>query len=287
MYCNQDMSTAALVSNILRNGALHLGTPSKQINQHEQRTLQMVLGSQLNDPKTTLGTSFNIPYSRHEDTAGNVIHMLIILFALLLLPIKWVQGHYSRTILYTVGVLCGASRLHTPLFALAAPLIAVTVLNNSAGNISKCIRYVIILCMVLYTIPFTVANKSRSLISLDWKQKNRVELYFQNRNNLFADYSSAMNALEEKDNGEVGLYLNADDWEYPFWVFTGKAEKTKDTINFNHVGVTNISGTKNDLLLPLYVVATKSLSKWEYAQKYAPVYTTDHVSVFRKLEHNP
>lgn len=72
VYFNEDISAAILVSNILRNGALHLGTPSGRINRFQHRALQVVLGSYLNNPKATWtgrgDTSFRIlPYNRHED----------------------------------------------------------------------------------------------------------------------------------------------------------------------------------------------------------------------------
>lgn len=99
-YRNEEFSAATLVSNILRNGALHLGTPSRRINRYQYRILQALLGPQLNNPKTTWkGTSFRVPnYSLHEDLAGNLIQMLIVLLSILLLPIVWVRGHHTRTI---------------------------------------------------------------------------------------------------------------------------------------------------------------------------------------------
>jgi len=79
-YRNDDMSAAALAGNIVRNGALHLGTPSRQINGYLSRALHWVLGAQGNNPKTTWPRrSFAVPYSRHEDTAGNLMHMLLVL----------------------------------------------------------------------------------------------------------------------------------------------------------------------------------------------------------------
>ena len=76
VYLNEDMSAVTLLSNILRNGALHLGTPSLWINNYEYKLIESILRSQLNNPKTTLeDTKFKIPYSRHEDLAGNLIHI--------------------------------------------------------------------------------------------------------------------------------------------------------------------------------------------------------------------
>lgn len=299
-YQNEDMSVATLLVNPARNAALHLGTPSRQINWYLRRVLQVAFGSELNNPKTTWpGESFMIPYSRHEDTAGNFIHMLIAFMCLMSLPVLWFQRHYRRTVWYTFGVILGAilyswmfkwqpwaSRLHTPLFALAAPLMAITI-TSDIGSVKKSIGNVIILLLVLYSIPFALKNSSRSLVSLEWYYNDRMQLYFKNRSNLFNDYNSAMNVLGKADNGVVGLYLGGDDYEYPFWAFAWRTKKNGRTISFRHVGVSNVSRTINEeVLLPSYVIATKSIETWEHAPKYVSVYTSESVSVFRKSGHN-
>ncbi len=81
-YFCQDLSAPAVIGNILRNVSLHLGTPSSLVNCYLYRTMQNVLGKQLNNPDNTWpGTSFGITFSRHEDSAGNLIHMLFIIIA--------------------------------------------------------------------------------------------------------------------------------------------------------------------------------------------------------------
>ena len=283
------------MSNILRNGALHTGTPSRQINQYQHSALHVILGSQLDNPNTTYGsTSFRIPYGRHEDSAGNLLHMLIILLVVVILPIKWLHGHYTKTVWYAVSIILGvvlycwilkwqpwASRLHTPLFALAAPLLAIVI--TSIGKVKKHTDYAIIVCMILYSFPFVLANKSRRLVSLDWHNNEREQLYFNNKKALFDDYKSAMNVFGKKNLGEVGLYLAGDEWESPFWVFEGQKEKMK----FRHVGVSNVSRMiDNEDVLPLYVIATKALHTWKHASKYDSIYASDHVGVFRRSGHN-
>jgi hypothetical protein len=290
---NEEMSASTLLSNLLRNGALHLGTPSVQITRYQERAIQLLLGSQLNNPKTTFENSiFQIPHGRHEDVAGNLFHMILALFGVALLPIIWWHGNHKRTIWYCAGLIFGtvlycwilkwqpwAGRLHTPLFALASPLLAIII--TSGG---KRICFIIIFCMVLYSFPFALTNISRSLVSLEWIHKNRMQLYFQNRNELYNEYNSAMNVLRKINNEEIGLYIGANDWEYPFWVF---ARNNSSTITFKHVGVANGSNTINaDNPLPLYVIATQPVVAWVHAPKYTTVYASEHVSVFRKIDHN-
>jgi len=239
-YRNADMSAATLLSNIARNGALHLATPSSRINNYIYRAMQVALGSQLNNPKTTFpGTSFGIPYIKHEDIAGNLI-----------------------------------------------PLLAKTITVEIRG-IGKCISHVIVFCMVFYSLNFVCANTSRSLVSLDWCHKDRMELYFINRKDLFQDYENAIHVVQEAGPQEVGLYLGGNDWEYPFWAFAMRTKKNGRAMTFKHVGVSNISKTiDEDAFLPLYVIVTKKIDNWRYAAKYVSVYTSNHVSVFKKSEHN-
>jgi hypothetical protein len=223
--------------------------------------------------------------------------MLIILLSIILLPIAWARGHYTQTIGYAIGILSGAvfycwilkwqpwaTRLHTPLFALAAPLVAIAITSDPAiFKIS--LGPILVACMIFYSLPFALANSNRSLVSLDWSRKARMALYFNERSYLFSDYNAAMRVLQKTDATDVGLYLGGDDWEYPFWVFA--ARKNAKTMTFRHVGVGNASKSiEKDGVLPPYVIATKPLDTWENAPEYTSVYASDYVTVLRKSEHN-
>jgi hypothetical protein len=293
-YRNQETSVATLASNILRNGALHLGTPNEQINLYEFNIISSLLGEKLSDPKTTLHGDFYIPYDLHEDTAGNLIHMLILIFGVLILSVHWRQGHGRRTVWYAMGIITGAilfcwllkwqiwsSRLHTPLFALAAPLLAIII---TKGIASKRIAYIISLLLVLYSVPFALGNSSRSVVSLEWKNKDRKRLYFQNWQSLYSEYQSAIQVLGMEPEEEVGLYMGYNDWEYPFWVFAEQKAINGKPISFKSVGVNDVSRTiSGDVFLPTFVIATKSIEGWEHAQKYAPIYNSKHLNVMKKL----
>ncbi len=300
MYRNKELSIAALASNILRNGALHLGTPVRLINKCQERALQKILGPQLNNPKTTWeGTFFKIPLTLHEDMAGNLLHMLIGLCSIILLPVLWWNGHYRGVIWYTMGGILGAvlycwilkwqpwaSRLHTPLFALATPLLAITI-NYANIILKKRVGYLVFLFIILYGFLFAFANASRSLVSFKWCHVKRMRLYFTNNPSLYSGYESAVNVLKDANARDVGLYIGIDDWEYPFWVFAQRTDTNKNRMTFRHIGVNNISGTiKHNMTLPPYVITTKPIKSWEHVSKYTPLYTSVQVNVYKKLAHD-
>jgi len=299
-YFIQGLSPYALLSNIPRNLALHLGTSSVRLNWYMYRGVQLMTGKQLNNPDTTWpGTSFGImPYNRHEDVAGNPVHMLLTLFALASVSL-WVRRKQQlHTHCYVVGVFlaaliyCGlkwhiwASGLHTPFFALSAPVIVVALTNHTMGA-RRYVALTGIVFAVLFSLPFALNNQSRSLLSQDWRKRNdRVELYFNDSPKLYESYRMAMHVVEMAGVRDVGLYLGGDDWEYPFWVFA-EGHSHRSNIQFHNVGVNDQSKIlQTEAYLPAYVIATKSCDTWHDRKEYDLVCGDENVSVLRKIGHN-
>lgn len=143
-YLNNVRSPMTLASNFLINGAMHLGTPVGPVNRFQLRAWEAVLGPHLNDPDTTWGrSSFIITTHLHEDIAGNLIHIIVIVSVMAVLPVLWRKRRYRQTAWYTAAITAGAvfycwfmrwqpwaSRLHTPLFILSAPLSAVVITSG-------------------------------------------------------------------------------------------------------------------------------------------------------------
>lgn len=297
-YLNQDMSLTTVESNILRNVALHLGTPYEHVNEFQMQMLNNYLGSNLNDPKTTwAGSTFKIPYNNHEDWAGNLVHMVLIIICAVILFILWWQGRHRNLIWYGVGILTGtvlycwllkwqpwASRLHTPLFVMTAPLLAIVI---TSGATRQRTAYLICILLIFYSVPFALNNPSRSLVSQDWKSNSRIQLYFQNKPYLFSEYKWATNILGGENHGEVGLYMGMDDWEYPIWVLGNRQEKNERPVKFRSVGVNNTSRVLDENgSLPTHVIATKPIESWKYAPKYESIYVSNSISVYRLAENS-
>ena len=297
-YMNQDRSPQALLANVVRNISIHLAVPSQPINQHLVAALESVFGAELNNPKSTVaGTSFHLSFRRHEDFAGNLIHMVFVLASAIALPILWFKKRFTETITYTCALLgCTAfysiimqwqpwaSRLHTPLFVLAAPLMAIPLSASfPPDGVRRYVPWLAVFLLALYCLLFAFANSSRSLISLRWLTQYRQMLYFENRPHLYQDYHQAAAVIKGAQVKQAGLYLNGDDWEYPFWVFLKGESAGGGAIRLKHVGVLNASRKMTgDTSLPEYVLATSWMEAWIHSRHYIPVFKSANVWVFKK-----
>ena len=143
-YQNGTHTGAAVASNLLRNAALELRTPSSRVNALLEGAVVRChrwLGMDVNDPRTTwLGASFQLGGGepRDEDCSGNLPHTLLILAvgaAALGCGGLWRDGRVAGlagALLLGLLLFCFAfrwqpwhNRLHLPLFVMASPLVAV------------------------------------------------------------------------------------------------------------------------------------------------------------------
>jgi hypothetical protein len=291
-FFNETKSAVVLGSNAVRNVALHLVTPIPQVTDWQIKSLRWMLGRHLEDPQTTwYGMSFSLVAAPHEDIAGNLLHMITILVAVPFLVVSWVRGRHRHLIAYSFAVFGGAllfcwmlkwqpwhSRLHTPLFAMMAPLIAVAI--DSIPRLRRFVPVVLVL-FFFYSLPFAFANISRPLISLDWAKLDREKLYFNNNKALYRDYRAATDLLKNERAERVGLFLGGDDWEYPLWALTGEVVR-RTGMNFQYVqGNGNPTSAIDVSSLPAHVVATIPLEQWQYHADYHAIYSSETVSVFR------
>ena len=252
IYANEVFGLPALVSNAVRNMALHSGTPNERINAVLERGVGWLhgqLGAEINDSKTTwLYTTFHVAWPRaHEDLTGNLVHSvliavsctmllmiralrrrldllayagaLIVSFLLFVLYLKWQPWH---------------SRLHLPLFVLWAPVIAVIWGQYRRG---VCILIAVLLVM---SVPWVVYNNSRPLLGPDTViSRSRGDQYFSNRMDLREPYAAAMRKLRDLGCSKIGLWL-PEQPEYPIWVLAGQ-EGGGTRGRIEHIGVSNES----------------------------------------------
>ena len=264
-YMNDVTNAKVVISNVIRNLTLHVGTPFGVVNEAIDGGTQLfltALGIDPNDRRTTwLDEDFRVTRSsNHEDSAGNPMHLLLLLvsiaiylssrqskphgndgryivactfaFLLFCLTLKWQPWH---------------SRLHLPLFVLSAAFIA-RILAVPAR------RKLVIAAAVLLIVaaqPWVFYNYSRPLIPLAFQVgdvrtiggsnafADRADQYFSNRPELKAPYVGAADLIKSKNCSTIGLHLGLNDWEYPFWALL--QQDSHDVLRLEHVNVENSS----------------------------------------------
>lgn len=298
---NDEISPMIIYSNLVRNAALHIGTPSDAMNAYSFRAIGFLLGNQTNNPRSTLQTTaFSIPaFSLHEDYAGNLLHLALIVSAFLILPLVTIPNKptvycYAGSLLVGVLLHCimlkwqpWATRYHTTIFMLSAPFIVAVC--SGIRPIQK--QLFVGTACVLFAggIPFLISNKTRSFVELtnNWlfTPGGQLESYFVNRPNISADYKAAANLILQEGVGDVGLCLGYDDYEYPLFVLVG-THASQGVPRFRHVGVVDRSQIKANPHLepPALVLATKRLDEDKVHGKGRQVVDSclgpDHTPIF-------
>jgi 4-amino-4-deoxy-L-arabinose transferase-like glycosyltransferase len=255
-FANQEFSLAILASNIARNLTLHLATPYEPANHaidRAVRRLHQFLGVGVDDPRTTwFGWAYEVRFWMHEDYAGNPAHLGLLLTTgagcLLYAPLRHRRPllHYLAAIsvaaLLFVGYLQWQpwhSRLHLPLFVLAAPIAAIAL---AAMPWRKAIP-VVSLALILCALPWVMANVNRPLLgSGSVLTTSRTDQYFTNQPKLREPYFGAARYLLAMNCTQIGVLAAHDDWEYPLWVLLQTLDGRR--LRIEHVLVSNGSSVK-------------------------------------------
>jgi 4-amino-4-deoxy-L-arabinose transferase-like glycosyltransferase len=256
-YSNDIFTISSVTSNVIRNIGLHIGTPFERVNSLLENgiyKLHRVIGIDPNDTRTTwAGTKFHISRpSRHEDSAGNLLHLVLIIASI---PAIVLQQRKQKDSIYYLVCLVGAfilfslylrwqpwnSRLHLPLFILWVPIIGLSLSKIRLHNVAN----LCITILLVGALPYVLKNQSRPIVGQESiMATSRTELYFRNRPSLIEPYISSTQFVLKSQCSDVGLVLGKDDWEYPFWVLLH--ENDKRTIRIEHVNVANISQMKSN-----------------------------------------
>jgi hypothetical protein len=295
---SRDYSAAAIGAGVVRNVALHCATPLRSVNEAILHGLERALGSQAENPRTTYpGTTLRVARSLHEDTSGNLIHLGIGAIGLAMALLALARGRprvRMNVWWYVLGLACSGllfcvllrwqpwgSRLHTPLFLLASPLLAIVAAPGlDAGRVRRWIGCLSLAAMIVYCIPFVVYNVSRPLASRMWMTADRNAEMFFNRPEVLDDYRGAVAALRTAGAHEAGLVLDEDDWEYPLWWMTAHQGSP---MAFRHVGVTNSSRVlEPSAAPPEYIIATAKIAGWEHVAEYEQLFGSPTIGVYHR-----
>jgi 4-amino-4-deoxy-L-arabinose transferase-like glycosyltransferase len=260
-YRNEILGVNILISNILRNLALHIGTPIGLWNGIANKLIQIIhifIGVDVSDPRITFSKTFFVPggwstigIPGNENSAGNLVHLaLIIICMMIFIAQKSIRKEsyvfaYLISTLSTFFIFCYLvkwqawnSRLHLTFFVLFSPFLGVVLSKLKKQKIA----IIIVIFMLISSLPWVFFNRYKPMIdSNNIFQTTRIEQYFSNRPFLKGTYTGAVEFLNSKKCSNIGLSMGNDPWEYPLWVLL--QQNNQKLVKIQHINVTNISAS--------------------------------------------
>jgi len=300
LHGGQPHTARVLLSNILRNAALHAGTPSPHVNKGISLVVMKIhdlIGADINDPRTTSAGRFKVPApSTDENQVGNPLHAYLILGVLGFLIVRR-QSETSWLLNYTVAVVAMffvfsflfkwqifGSRYHLPFFVLFAP-IAGNVFGRSAS------RWGVVMGLVLLaaTWPWVTGINSRPLIpDLDRAYisgiftESRQTMYFANGLYLFEPYKDLTRRINEAHCDEVGIMLSGNGFEYPLWVLLGAPRETLEVEWI--VAGTPSERYEDPSFAPCAVICENCPQEWEVIRGLPLTYSRSNFQLFLRVD---
>lgn len=299
VYCNDKISFAVFFANSVRGIAMHLGVPWEHANDWMRETVAGLLGDELENPVSTWrGCRFTIPYRLHEDLAGNLPHLPLGALACMIV-ILFARRYGCGAALYAVASALSAvtfalvlkwqlwsSRLHTPLFFFAAPLVALVVYRE--GKQRRAVMAVAVAAgLCLYALPFLCLNETRPLISGRWPsvfKADRSTQVFRNapwlERPFRAGTAAAARLMRERGLANVGLNTSVDDWEYPLRILL-EEQLSGGHVRFHHVAVDDISARIPKPLPDIPIILSTRPGGVDFwaSYGYSPVFRSRHLAV--------
>jgi len=258
---NESVEVPLLISNIIRNLAVHLGTPWQQFNSMTEAFIQTIhryINFDLNEPKATfLNLKFHITQnSFHEDFAGNPIHLALIVFCTVIFFMtgKFKKSRdllkYATSVFFGFLILClivkwqpWISRFHLPLFVLSSPFVGIVLSRGQPFGIKKAVPII----LLLLSIPYILINQKKPWVGEEnIFVADRTRLYFRDPilqdPNLQDSYTQAADYLKSQNCSDLGLYMESRyNFEYPLWVIFRQRGMN---VKMVHINVQNISKVK-------------------------------------------
>lgn len=252
LYRNMVWGPAPLASNLIRNAALHAGTPFPATNTTLTEAIaglhDRVLGLDPSDPRTTwTGTTFKVPdLSTNEDSIGSPLHLVLVVWALGWITLnahrrKLPRGlaAYALAVFVAVVLFSGLfkwqpwhSRLHLPFFLLGAPLAG----HALARVRARCLVNAMSIALIAAAGLFSAATYKTIVRVHD---QPRSMQHFASSPNLAPPFQHAVDLLAQAECATIGLYQSSDAWEYPWWPLLNDAGVKP--VEIRHVKVSNVS----------------------------------------------
>ena len=173
---SDEISAKVMVSNVIRNGAVHLATPVDRFNHLINRFVISLLGSEIKNPSSTFQNSkFEVAFYISDDDSGNLLHFLLLSISIFIIP--WLKNKQPRTInsLLISSILSivlfsllfkwqpWGGRLQTPIFLLGSVLIAYLIDKLTTKNL---IPSFLIAGFFLISLPYLLLNTIRPVLPI-------------------------------------------------------------------------------------------------------------------------
>jgi len=268
-YSNRVFSAGATASNVLRNLAVEVGTPSWPVNVRLERSVRAVhawLGLDPDDPRTTfVGERFIILAHlwNSENVAANLVHTLLILATVGTVLASRASRRpplvaYLGALTFAFGLLCfyvawtpWNTRLLLPLSVLWCAAIG-TVMERSWG---RSIAATLTVGLLLSSLAWIVASVAHPLLGPRsvWHLP-RNDQYFLRNPAVRRSFLEAAALMRQRRCERIGLVMGWNDIEYPLWVLFRDGGSRPHVV---HVNVDNASARTGEgaAFLPCLVVS--------------------------------
>ena len=237
-FANERLDLRAVASNLIRNAALHAGTPIPGVSEFLTDVVERVherLSIDPNDDRTTAYSEWTRVggMSLSEVRSGNALHLGLLLATLAVLPFLYRRA--PREVVLYAGMLVltlllysvlfkwqsYGNRLHLPYFMLACPLIAAMLGSLASPPVVAGVG----IAAILLAGPWVLRLNSRPLFSSDQAesvlQAPRLEQTFYYNSGLASLYPRLTDPILRRDCRQVGIALLGDGAEYPLWSLLG------------------------------------------------------------------
>ena len=252
------------VTNVLRNAASHLGIPG--LLDIVPRAVEFLSPADVDDPAITFGREeFVVYYSLHEGKAGNTLLLFGVVAATVAIvsdrrlrggpALPWLAAAAAGFLAYSLALKWQpwGSRLHTPAF-----LVAGIPITFALGGYSRRALPIGAIILFLGALPYLLLNQSRPLIGL-WDPSiltvPRTTQYYVDRKAYRRPYTATAAFLRSRAEEEIGLLLDGNDYEYPFWLAV--KEDFAGPPRIRHVGVSRTPGGEPAPIPPAVVVSSR------------------------------
>lgn len=223
-YSIERPTPTKVLSNFVKNLTMHFAVPSPEVN-NTLRALVISLHEHLlhldvNHPDVSWPDAYYLDHFWSESSAGNPVHMLIILICMFL-AIRERNPLVKATTLSTTLALIllfsllkwqiWVTRLHLPALVIFSPIV-----GYYLGKMSRKALIPIILILLIQTVPPIFYNYNKPLLGQGKIfELSRDQMMFVYKPWLFPSFEKLVDFLEQQKFASIGIFYYGDEWEYP------------------------------------------------------------------------